>query len=138
MPNPTIIVGAGLAGLACAVRLREAEREVLVLEASDGIGGRVRTDALDGFLLDLDALDLQRFRSGALVMHDGRLRRMMDGLRHPERAIGTALQPIGTLTDKLRVLRLRHRALHGPALEKDQCTESFLREFGFSKRMADS
>jgi phytoene dehydrogenase-like protein len=77
-----VVVGAGLAGLAAAVRLQEAGVEAIVVEASDGVGGRVRTDVVDGFrldrgfqllnpaypeaqaLLDLDALDLQPFTPG--------------------------------------------------------------------------
>lgn len=47
-----IIVGAGLAGLAAARPLVDAGRQVVVLEASDGVGGRVRTDVVDGFQLD--------------------------------------------------------------------------------------
>ena len=47
-----VIVGAGLAGLACARGLVAAGRSVIVLEASDGVGGRVRTDQVDGFQLD--------------------------------------------------------------------------------------
>ena len=47
-----VVVGAGLAGLACAVRLHEAGVPVQVLEASDGVGGRTRTDSVDGFRLD--------------------------------------------------------------------------------------
>src|SRR5690242_17123489 len=47
-----IVVGAGLAGLTCARLLHQAKVKVRVLEASDGVGGRVRTDAVDGFLLD--------------------------------------------------------------------------------------
>ncbi|MCX6395482.1 MAG: NAD(P)/FAD-dependent oxidoreductase [Propionibacteriales bacterium] len=49
---PVVVVGAGLAGLACAERLTRAGLEVLVLEASDGVGGRVRTDHVDGFTID--------------------------------------------------------------------------------------
>ena len=48
----TVIVGAGLAGLSAAKRLHDAGQTVAVLEASDGIGGRVRTDVVDGFRLD--------------------------------------------------------------------------------------
>jgi phytoene dehydrogenase-like protein len=47
-----LIVGGGLAGLACAVRLHEAGAQPLILEASDDVGGRVRTDVVDGFRLD--------------------------------------------------------------------------------------
>ncbi|MBL3669160.1 FAD-dependent oxidoreductase [Streptomyces sp. M2CJ-2] len=48
----TVVVGAGLAGLACASDLCRAGHRVVLLEASDGPGGRMRTDRRDGFLLD--------------------------------------------------------------------------------------
>ncbi|MFD7701734.1 NAD(P)/FAD-dependent oxidoreductase [Streptomyces caelestis] len=47
-----VVVGAGLAGLACALDLCRAGLRVALLEASDGVGGRMRTDRQDGFLLD--------------------------------------------------------------------------------------
>ena len=50
--HDVIVVGAGVAGLACARALVAAGREPIVLERSHTIGGRVRTDAVDGFLLD--------------------------------------------------------------------------------------
>ncbi|MHC5005098.1 MAG: FAD-dependent oxidoreductase, partial [Planctomycetota bacterium] len=54
--DPVVVIGAGLAGLACAVRLRDAGVPVVVLEASDGVGGRVRTDRVPAeggaFLVD--------------------------------------------------------------------------------------
>lgn len=163
MPNssapPVIIVGAGLAGLACAIRLHEAGQEVKVYEASDGVGGRVRTDRVDGFLLDrgfqvyLDAyptagglldlkrLDLHAFEPGALV-YDGReLHRVMDVFRRPSSLISSALAPIGSLLDKFRVALLRFRATGSDVSEiqsrPDTRTESFLRDFGFSDRMID-
>ena len=49
---PVVIVGAGLAGLSCAVHLHEAGHRVEIYEASDGVGGRVRSDHVDGFTLD--------------------------------------------------------------------------------------
>ena len=47
-----VIIGAGLAGLSCAVSLKAAGLSVILLEASDAPGGRIRTDEVDGFLLD--------------------------------------------------------------------------------------
>ncbi|CAN0241754.1 unnamed protein product, partial [Laminaria digitata] len=46
------VVGAGVAGLVCARILARGGFKVRLLEASDGVGGRVRTDEVDGFLLD--------------------------------------------------------------------------------------
>ena len=126
---PVVVIGAGMAGLACAVALKEANRDVLVLEASDAVGGRVRTDRHpDGYLLDrgfqvlLDAypagrrwLDLpslgpRAFAAGALVWTGRRLVPLADPLRHPAalvRDLTTSLFPAG---DKLRLARIAARA----------------------------
>jgi phytoene dehydrogenase-like protein len=124
-----IIVGAGLAGLACANQLVQAGLEPSIIEASDAAGGRVRTDQVDGFLLDrgfqvfltayptarrlldLEALDLHRFKPGALVFKDGALRRVMDVFRCPQHALSSAMAPIGSLRDKLLVAKLRLHAM---------------------------
>ncbi|MFY2858845.1 NAD(P)-binding protein [Mycobacterium sp. THU-M104] len=47
-----LVIGAGLAGLRCAGLLAAAGREVRVWEGGDDVGGRVRTDVIDGFLCD--------------------------------------------------------------------------------------
>ncbi len=139
--------------------LSRAGLKVLVLEGSDGVGGRVRTDEVDGFLLDrgfqvfldaypeagrildLQALDLRPFRPGALVMRGGRRHRLMDVFRTPRHFLGTALQPIGSVRDKLLVAKLRYRARHSTveeiAARDDRSTEDFLRAFGFSEGMID-
>lgn len=51
-----VVAGAGLAGLAAAAAVARAGRQVCVLEAADRPGGRVRTDAQDGLLLDKSGL----------------------------------------------------------------------------------
>ena len=154
---PVLIVGAGLSGLTCALRLHQAGIPVHVIEASDGVGGRVRTDQVDGFLLDrgfqvylsaypqagelldLEALELQAFEPGAIVYDGKGLKRVMDVFRRPRYLIGSALSSIGSLADKMRVALLRFQTLGSSEEEirdhKDQSTESFLREFGFSEKM---
>jgi len=47
-----IVVGAGLAGLTAARYLQKAGVDVTVLEASDAIGGRVRSDVVAGWRCD--------------------------------------------------------------------------------------
>ena len=100
---PIIIVGAGVAGLTCAGELVRAGRRVLVLEASDGVGGRIRTDRHEGYLLDrgfqvlLDAYPAYRrqvaegdlrtaaFDAGAVIWDGKRRQRLANPLAHPRR-----------------------------------------------------
>uniref|UniRef100_UPI0015754056 flavin monoamine oxidase family protein n=1 Tax=Sphingomonas bacterium TaxID=1895847 RepID=UPI0015754056 len=53
MTGLTVVIGAGAAGIAAARRLRDAGRPVLLLEASDRLGGRARTINLGGYPIDL-------------------------------------------------------------------------------------
>lgn len=104
-----VVVGAGLAGLACAQRLREHGVDVVVLEAADAVGGRVRTDEVDGFLcdrgfqllnpsypalprvLDLDRLDLQPFVPGVAVTGARGTKVLLDPRRRPAGLLPTLL-----------------------------------------------
>jgi len=104
-----IVIGAGLAGLRCAALLHQAGVGVTVLEAADAVGGRIRTDRVDGFLLDrgfqvanpaypalrsaldVDALGLQPFPAGARVLSDEGVRILADPLRAPRLAGASAL-----------------------------------------------
>jgi len=130
-----VVVGAGLAGLACALRLHEGGTAVRVLEASVGIGGRVRTDVVDGFrldrgfqvlltaypetrrVLDYTALDLRAFLPGALVRRAGRFRELTDPWRRPGRALRSLTAGVATLADGLRMARFRGRVRRGPLEE---------------------
>lgn len=130
-----------------------------MLEASDGVGGRVRTDQVEGFLLDrgfqvmltaypdlhrqLDvaALDLQPFEPGALVWLGDSGHLVSDPFRRPLHTWATATAPIGTIPDKVRIARLRSRVRRGEArrlLRRDDVsTVSALRDQGFSEHMID-
>jgi phytoene dehydrogenase-like protein len=155
-----VIVGAGLAGLACAQDLSAAGVECLVLEASDGVGGRVRTDAVDGFLLDrgfqilltaypqvkrrldLAALELSPFEPGAIVLRDGRRHRVGDPLRRPLQLPGTLTTPIASIADKARTVRLLLDVCTHPVPEllrrPELSTAARLARAGFSDRFIES
>ncbi len=125
MGHEVLIVGAGLSGLCCARRLRQHGVRCLLLEASDGIGGRIRTDIVDGFrldrgyqvfltsypearsILDYEALQLKPFLPGALVRYGGRFHELTDPWRRPSAAMRSLFSPIGSLADKVRVARFR-------------------------------
>jgi len=151
------VVGAGLAGLAAALHLTEAGWSCRVFEASDGVGGRVRTDRHKGFLLDrgfqvlltaypeagrvldLEELDLQPFEPGALVRIGAGFYPLLDPFRHPLRALSTVRSPVGSLADKLRVLKLRRRARSGELFDGPETTAvEALRGIGFSNEMIDA
>lgn len=94
-----VVVGAGLAGLRAAQLLAAAGREVVVLEAADDIGGRVRTDRVDGFTLDRGfqlynpaypegrlawpGLPIRQFSAGVEVVRDGIAHPVADPRRDP-------------------------------------------------------
>ncbi|SCF45583.1 NAD(P)/FAD-dependent oxidoreductase [Micromonospora mirobrigensis] len=161
MPTDTdvVIVGGGLAGLAAARRLHRAGVAWRLVEAADRLGGRVATDAVDGYLLDrgfqvlntayprlgtlldLATLDLGWFTSGVLVRRRGRLDRLVNPLREPAGAPRTALAGVGSLRDRLRFAGLATgcatlpvgRLLDAP----ETTTEAALRRAGLSDAIVE-
>lgn len=154
-----LIVGAGLAGLCCGKRLAECGVSFRILEASDGVGGRVRTDLVEGFrldrgfqiyltaypegrrVLDLAALDLKPFTRGALVWVNGRFRRVADPRGEPSAAL-SLFNPVGSAVDKLRLVKLYWALTRGrldqQATKPERLTLDFLRgTAGFGPRMID-
>lgn len=152
-----VIIGAGLAGLAAAKVLHGAGRDVVIVEASDDVGGRVRTDVVDGFRLDrgfqvlltaypeataqldLDALQLRRFEPGAVVWHDTRFETVGDPFRRPSSLPASIVARVGSPLDKLRLLKLRRRLLASDPRDllraPDRPTYEALQAAGFSKSM---
>ncbi len=128
-----VVVGAGLAGLNAARRLHRAGLSVVVLEASDAVGGRVRTDTVDGLLLDrgfqllnpcyprarsdldLAALDLRMFQAGAVVGRGAGRFVVADPLRSPRDLPADLRLPVGSLRAKAGFLRWAATVGFGPA-----------------------
>ena len=157
-----IVIGGGLAGLACARELVRRGRRVRVLEAAAAVGGRVATDTVDGFRIDrgfqvyLDAypegrrqldvgsLKLGRFEPGALVAEGRRLRRVTDPWRRPLAAVRSLLEGTVGIADALRSARLRGEVLAAaaageldpdrPAAADERTTRAALEARGFSAR----
>lgn len=155
MTKPILIVGGGLSGLACAVTLAKAGTPFELFEGSNRWGGRAGSDCKDGYildrgfqvfldayptateLLDLEALELKPFASGALVCMGGGLKQMADPFRHPRALFRTLAGPLPP-ADLLRLgrltLKLKSMLPEDALLVPDVSTLTFLQNFGFSDK----
>jgi len=160
-----IVIGAGLAGLACGRTLTAAGKRVRLVEAADRAGGRVATDTVAGFRVDrgfqvyLDAypegqrflrhadLAFGRFEPGALVASGGRLLPVSDPWRRPLTALRSVLTGVVGVGDGLRTARLRRDVIRGVrrgqidpaavASADERTTRAALAARGFSPRFIE-
>ena len=155
--HDVIIIGAGLSGLSAAVHLHRQGRKVLILEASDRAGGRVKTDLVEGFILDrgfqvlLTAypeakkllnykdLQLQKMLPGATVLYDGGAFEIADPIRRPLALFSTLFAPVGTIRDKINTLWLKNKlqkmTIDEIFTQPEQTTLQQLSDYGFSQKM---
>ena len=159
MKQDVIIIGAGLAGLSAALHLHRQGRKVLILEATDRAGGRIKTDLYEGFLLDrgfqvlLTAypesksllnyadLNLKKMLPGATVLYDDGQFEIADPFRRPSAALATLFAPVGTIKDKINTLWLKNK-LQKLTIEEifqqpEQTTLKQLSDYGFSPKMIE-
>ncbi|MDA0874620.1 MAG: NAD(P)/FAD-dependent oxidoreductase [Bacteroidetes bacterium] len=158
--RPVLIIGAGLAGLRCALSLQEQGIPYLLLDKASGPGGRIRTDSVDGFrldrgfqvlltgypevrsVMDMASLDLHPFRAGALIRRNGTFHRLSDPFRHPADTLRTLAAGMGTFKDKLRILSLRRAARSSGVSEQGhrpagRSIREALEDRGFSRDMIE-
>ena len=151
------IIGAGVSGLIAARVLENKGYSPVILEATDRVGGRVKTDSVDGYQLDhgfqvlltaypaaqkflnLKALDLQYFLPGAVLFKDGNKRTIGDPLRSLSLLFPTLISGVGTFSDKLKILKL-NKLLKKTTTNKifkkgEKTTLQYLIDFGFSKEI---
>ena len=162
MKPSVIIIGGGLSGLTAARQLHKNGIDFKLIEAADRIGGRVKTDIIEGFRLDhgfqvlltaypeakrwLDytKLNLKSFSPGAMLLYpNGEKDFLGDPLRDFSSLFPTLFSSAGNIKDKLLILKLRNR-LSGLSIEeifqqKETTTQDALKhEYGFSPKMIDN
>ncbi|SIQ63533.1 NAD(P)/FAD-dependent oxidoreductase [Maribacter ulvicola] len=151
------IIGAGISGLVAATVLEQHGYSPVVIEASDKVGGKVKTDINNGYQLDhgfqvlltaypaaqkyLDykSLELQEFLPGASIFKNGKQEIIGDPLRDASLLFSTLFANIGTVADKLKILklntRLKNKTVEEIFSDKEQSTLSYLKELNFSTNM---
>jgi len=160
MPT-AIIIGAGLAGLSVARQLHKNGIDFIILEASNRIGGRIKTDVIDGFRLDhgfqvfltaypeakkelsYGRLNLKTFSPGAMLLYpNGKIDRIGDPLRDFSSLFPTLFSSAGNISDKLNILRLKIRLENSSIdeiFQKEELPtiEVLTKEYGFSQKIVD-
>ena len=150
MSKNIAIIGAGLAGLNCAKNLEKIRGATIDLyEKSNSIGGRIKTDKFDGFLLDhgfqvflpnypearisfdYQKLQLFSFKAGAKI--NGKY--VGDPFREPEVLLPTLFSSIGTLKDKLLILKMRYEKVTS---RNNQTAHEFLKDYGFIDQIIEN
>ncbi len=153
----TIIVGAGVSGLIAAIELEKAGYQPTILEATDRIGGRVKTDILHGYpadhgfqvlltqypevqrYLDLDKLNLISFLPGSVIYKNGKAQTIGDPQRNFSFLWPTILANSGTWLDKLLILKLTNKLkkknIDAIFKSPEKTTRHYLEDFGFSTRI---
>jgi protoporphyrinogen oxidase len=153
------IIGAGVSGLIAAYELEQEGYHPIIIEQTDEVGGRVKTIhekgyALDlGFqvllsayplakkYLDLEALELHKLESGALIYVNDKAYRIGDPMRNWKMLFPTIFSDIGSISDKLKVLklnnRLKRKSLDEIFESRETTTLQYLIEFGFSPKIIE-
>ncbi|TRO66841.1 FAD-dependent oxidoreductase [Christiangramia sabulilitoris] len=151
------IIGAGLSGLVAAKVLENHGYHPEIYEAGDAVGGRIRTDIVKRYRLDrgfqvllseypkakqylnLDKLDLKKLKPGAVIFREGRKRKIGDPLRDSSFLLTSIFSGVGSLNDKLKILKLylELRKLDPEAIfnEPEITTMKYLQQKGFSENI---
>jgi phytoene dehydrogenase-like protein len=152
-----LIIGAGAAGLVAAKELESYHLKVLVIDAADRVGGRLRTDKMDGFSLDhgfqvllsaypqvkkhldLEALNLKAFKSGAFCFNGKNHFLVEDVNRNATAYLRMAFSPVGSIWDKLKLAKMRKEVLAKSNdeifSEPEMSTLEYLKKRGFSQKI---
>ena len=151
------IIGAGISGLIAAQVLEKHGYQPTIIEKEDRAGGRLKTNIIDGFQLDLgfqvllsnysgakkyldyNLLETQELKPGACIFKNGKKKTIGDPLRDPSVILKTIFSGIGNLKDKIKIVqlksKLKNKSIDAIFNEKETTTGKYLSDFGFSDKI---
>lgn len=151
------IIGGGISGLVAAQVLENHGVSPVIIEGTDKVGGRVKTDTVNGYkldhgfqvlltaypaakqYLDYDCLDLQKFVPGASIFKNKNQKIIGDPLRDISLIFSTLFSGIGTVSDKIKIMKLntylKKKSIEAIFEEKEDNTFNYLKNYGFSEGM---
>ncbi|GGE14666.1 protoporphyrinogen/coproporphyrinogen oxidase [Psychroflexus salis] len=154
MKEKIIIIGAGVSGLVAAINLEKAGFNSVILDQSDRVGGRVKTDYREGYQFDhgfqvlltqypaakkylnYNLLDLVEFDPGSCIFYHQKKYYIGDPSRKLSLLFPTLLAKIGNVADKLKILKLskalKKKSFDDIFLAPETTTLVYLKEKGFS------
>ncbi|MDP5106633.1 MAG: FAD-dependent oxidoreductase [Polaribacter sp.] len=148
------IIGAGVSGLIAAQILENHGYRPIIIEASNSVGGRVKTDLINEYQLDhgfqvlltsypaaqkylnYDALELQELLPGAIIFKNGKPQTIGDPLRTISFLLPTLFSNVGSFSDKIKIVKLnallKKKSLPEIFKADEKSTLQYLKDFGFS------
>lgn len=151
------IIGAGISGLIAAIQLEKEGFSPTIIESTDRVGGRVKTDIVEGYQLDhgfqvlldgypqarkylnYEALQLQKFKPGAVIFKNGNVQKIGDPLRDASLLVPTLRATVGSFKDKLTIFKLNRRlattSLDNIFTQPEISTHKHLISLGFSEQI---
>lgn len=151
--KPVVIIGAGMAGLQAASQLHLNQIPFLLVDAQNHMGGRLHSEHVKGFILDvgfqvlqtnypevqrsldLPALDLTAFESGAYLWNQAGWLAFVNPLKQPGSLFDALASGIMTVKDAYLLARLWFiTQAEVQPLGTQESTQDFLNRWGFSAK----
>jgi protoporphyrinogen oxidase len=154
------IIGAGISGLVAAKVLEDKGYSPVIIEATDRVGGRIKTDIINGYqldhgfqvlltsypeakkYLDFKTLKLQKLLPGAAIFADNKMKVLGDPLRYFKFLMPTLLFNEATILDKIKIFKLsnllKKKTINQIFKDNELSSLEYLKEFGFSNKFIEN